>query len=75
MILNTPSQAGTYRSYAPSLLHMYLTGEGLSEKVSWRGSGGEGLPERVHRRGSDEEGLTERVQRRGSDGEGPLEKI
>ena len=29
-------QAGVYRSYAPSLLHMYLIGEGPTEKVSWK---------------------------------------
>ena len=69
-ILNTPPQARAYRSYAPSLLHIYLIGEGSLDKVCQRGSARE-----VPRRGSIGEGPTKRVRRRGSDGEGPPEKI
>ena len=53
LILNSPLQVGAYRSYAPSLLHMYLIGEGPSERVCRRGSIGEGPSERVGQRGSD----------------------
>ena len=60
MILNTPPQAGAYRLYALSLLHMYLTEEGPSE--------------RVRRKGSVEEGPSEKVRWRRSTGEDPTEK-
>ena len=70
MILNTPPQAGAYRSHAPSLLHMYLTGESQPERAHWRRSIEEGLSERVRRRRSDGEGLWRR-----SDGEGPTKKV
>ena len=64
-----------YRSYAPSLLHMYLTRKGQPERVYQRGSNGEGSSERVRWRGSAGEELTERVRRRRSAKEGPMEKI
>ena len=75
MILNTPPQARAFRSYEPSLLHMYLTGEGWLERVCRRGSVEEGLSKRVRWKGSMGEGPLERVCWRGFDGEGPLEKI
>ena len=61
MILNTP-QVGAYRSYAPSLLHMYLIGKGPAEKVCWRGSGEEGPSGKVRRRRSEGEDLMEKVR-------------
>ena len=86
LILNTLPQGRAYRSYAPSLLHMYLIEEG-----PWRGSAREGrVPregpsKRVRQRGgpiekvrwrrSAEEDSTEKIQWRRSDGEGPLEKV
>ena len=55
LILNTPPQVGAYKSYALSLLHMYLIGEGPPEKVHRRGSNEEG---------SDGEGPKEKIRLR-----------
>ena len=63
MILNTLSQVGAYRSYAPSLLHIYLAGKGSLKKVHRRGSTKVGLLEKIRRRRSDREDPTK---------EGPL---
>ena len=75
MILNTPPQAGAYRSHAPSLLHMYLTREGPPERAHWKRSIEEGLSERVRRRRSDGEGLMEKVRWRRFNEEGLTEKV
>ena len=75
MILNTPPQVEEYRSYAPILLHMYLTREGLSEKDRQRGSVGEALSENVQRKRSNGEGPTKKIRRRRPNEEGPMEKI
>ena len=64
MILNTLPPTGAYRSYAPSLLYMYLTGEGLLDLLRQRESTGEGPLESVRRRRSDGEDPTKKVQRR-----------
>ena len=77
MILNTPPQDGAYRSYAPSLLHMYLIRESAPDRVCFgegplrRGSVGEG----PLRRGSVEAGLTKKIRQRRFDGEGSSEKV
>ena len=58
LILNTPPQGRAYKSYAPSLLHMYLIGEGPSKRVLGEGPPERGgSPEKVHQRGSDKEGV------------------
>ena len=87
MILNTPPQAGAYRLYVPSLLHMHLigegppervcqrSGEGLTEKACRRRSAGEDSSEKIRQRRSDVEGSLERVHRRRPVGEGLLEKV
>ena len=75
MILNTPPQVGTYRSYAPSLLHKYLIGGGPLERICRRGFAGEGHLEKVRQRRSNKEGSTKKVHQRRPDGEGPSEKM
>ena len=70
MILNSPPQARAYRSYALSLLHMYLIREGLLDRVRQRGFFEEGLLERVVG-----EGPAEKVRWRRSAGEDLTEKI
>ena len=75
MILNTLPQAEAYRSYALSLLYMYLIGEGPSKRVRQRGFVKVGPTKKVRRRRSDEEGPMKKVQRRRSNGEDLTEKI
>ena len=61
MLLNTLPQVGAYRSYAPSLLHKYLTGEGLPKKFRQRRFDVEGPTEKAHLRMLIGEGLTKKM--------------
>ena len=80
MILNTPPQVGAYRSYALSLLHMYLTGEGSLERVCKRGFVKEDPSEKVRWRRSvgtrsGGEDLSEKTRRRRPVGEDSTQKV
>ena len=76
MILNTPPQARAHGSYAPSLLPMYLIGEGPPERFAREGLAiRECSLRRVHRRRFVKEDPSKKVCWRRSDREGPMEKV
>ena len=67
MILNTSPQARAYRSYVPNLLHIYLVGEGPSERVCRRRSDRDGPSEKIR--------LSKKVRRRRFAREGSTKKV